>query len=100
MPEPEFGRATHWLSACTVRGKVTPGELMARLAREGIEARPLWKPMHLQPLYRDHQYFSHEPGRSLSDDLIARGICLPSGSNLTDEQQDRIIAALRRAAGA
>jgi dTDP-4-amino-4,6-dideoxygalactose transaminase len=100
MPEPEFGRATHWLSACTVRAKVTPGELMARLAREGIEARPLWKPMHLQPLYRDRQYFSHEPGRSVSDDLFARGICLPSGSNLTDEQQHRIIAALRRAAGA
>jgi dTDP-4-amino-4,6-dideoxygalactose transaminase len=100
MPEPEFGRATHWLSACTVRGKLAPGELAARLAREGIEARPLWKPMHLQPLYRGHPYFSHEPDRSVSDDLFARGICLPSGSNLTDEQQDRIVGALRRAVGA
>ena len=100
MPEPDFGRATHWLTACTVRSKVKPGELTARLASEGIEARPLWKPMHLQPLYRGQQYFSHEPGRSIADDLFARGICLPSGSNLTDEQQDRIIGALRRAVGA
>ena len=100
MPEPEFGRATHWLTACTVRSKVTPSDLMASLARDGIEARPLWKPMHLQPLYRGAQYFSHEPGKSVSDDLFARGICLPSGSNLTEEQHDRIIGALRRAVGA
>jgi len=100
MPEPDFGRATHWLTACTVRPPVTPGDLMARLASDGIEARPLWKPMHLQPLYRHCQYFSHEPGKSVSDDLFARGICLPSGSNLTDEQQERIVAALKRAVGA
>lgn len=100
MPEPPFGRATHWLSACTLdprRSRVTPAQLIACLAADGIEARPLWKPMHLQPLYRERAYFAHEPARSVSDELFAQGICLPSGSNLSDEQQDRIIEALRRA---
>lgn len=100
MPEPEFGRATHWLSACMLDAEhtsLTPSELIGRLARDGIEARPLWKPMHLQPLFRGCTYYSHEPGRSVSDALFAGGVCLPSGSNLTDGQQDRIIDALRHA---
>jgi dTDP-4-amino-4,6-dideoxygalactose transaminase len=103
MPDAPFGRATHWLSACTLDDRHTdlsPAELIARLGRDGIEARPLWKPMHLQPLFRGCQYFSHDPGHSVCDALFARGVCLPSGSNLSDEQQDRIIAALARAAGA
>lgn len=102
MPDAPFGRATHWLTACTLDERytdLTPAELIARLARDGIEARPLWKPMHLQPLFHGCQYFSHAPGRSVSDALFARGICLPSGSNLSDEQQDRIVAALARAVG-
>jgi dTDP-4-amino-4,6-dideoxygalactose transaminase len=103
MPEPAFGRATHWLSACTLDPRhtaLTPGELLGRLAREGIEARPLWKPMHLQPVFRGCDYYRHEPDRSVSDELFARGLCLPSGSNLSEEQQARIIAALRRAVSA
>jgi dTDP-4-amino-4,6-dideoxygalactose transaminase len=100
MPDSAFGRATHWLSACTLDPRHTslkPAELITRLGREGIEARPLWKPMHLQPLFRGCQYYSHEPRRSVADELFERGLCLPSGSNLSDEQQDRIIAALKRA---
>jgi len=98
MPDAPYGRATHWLSACTLDPKrAEPAGLAARLAADGIEARRLWKPMHLQPLFKGRPYYPHAPGRSVSDDLFARGLCLPSGSNLSEEQQERIIAALRRA---
>jgi dTDP-4-amino-4,6-dideoxygalactose transaminase len=100
MPDAPFGRATHWLTACTLNAKRAafgPSELIARLGAEGIEARPLWKPMHLQPLFKGCAYFPHELKRSVSDELFSRGVCLPSGSNLSEEQQERIIEALRRA---
>ena len=57
---------------------------------EDIEARPLWKPMHLQPLYASHVTF----GGDVSGRLFERGLCLPSGSALTEEQQDRVVAGM------
>jgi dTDP-4-amino-4,6-dideoxygalactose transaminase len=68
--------------------------LIKRLAAEGIEARPVWKPMHLQPVFAGAAYFSHD--ESVSQDLFHRGVCLPSGTNMTQTQQERVIAELRR----
>ena len=99
MPEAPFGRCTRWLSVCTLdpaRSRVTPAELIGALARSGIEARRVWKPMHLQPLFAGKTYYSHEPGRSFSDEAFARGVCLPSGSNLSAEAQSRIIRAIEQ----
>ena len=99
MPEAAFGRSTRWLSAFVVDRQVcvvTPAQILRRLAGERIEARPVWKPMHQQPLFLGSPYFSHEPGRSVTDALFRDGICLPSGSNMTGEQQGRVIDALRR----
>jgi dTDP-4-amino-4,6-dideoxygalactose transaminase len=61
------------------------------LAAQDIEARPTWKPMHLQPLYAEHRMY----GGEVSEAAFATGICLPSGSSLTDADQDRVIAAVR-----
>jgi dTDP-4-amino-4,6-dideoxygalactose transaminase len=100
MPEPDFGRSTHWLSACTIAPELSPvtsSDLIAALQRERIEARPIWKPMHAQPLFAGCPYYSHEDGFSISDRLFATGLCLPSGSNMTVEQQDRIIHQIDRA---
>lgn len=97
MPEASFGRSTHWLTAALLDPEVTcvsPDALMNRLAAGNIEARRVWKPMHLQPLFERFSYFPHDAGHSVSDDLFARGVCLPSGSNLTMVQQRRIIEAL------
>jgi len=97
MPEPAWSYATHWLTACTVRPEagVDSAELIRRLAGELIEARPLWKPMHLQPVFAQCGYFPH--GReSVSDRLFAQGLCLPSGSNMSDPQVERIVATLRK----
>ena len=97
MPQAPWGTHTNWLSCFLVDEALFGAgrdELIAALDRADVESRPVWKPMHLQPLYRDAEVF----GGSVADDLFARGICLPSSSNMTDEEQARVIAAVRSAA--
>ena len=99
MPEPAGYRSTRWLTCFTFRGADGARRrdaVMRSLERHAIEARPVWKPMHLQPLFSDAEYFSHE-SRDVSAALFEAGICLPSGSNLTPAQQERVIEQLRRA---
>jgi dTDP-4-amino-4,6-dideoxygalactose transaminase len=95
MPEPAYSRGTRWLSACMLDPSAirkTPSEVIAELSRAGIEARHIWKPMHQQPLFAGCAYYPHDA--SFSDAVFARGICLPSGSNMTEAQQGRILRAL------
>lgn len=98
MPEPDWSYSTHWLSACTVRPG-TPGitskTVIRRLFDEFIEARPIWKPMHLQPIFAGFPYFSHA-NVSVSDDLFERGLCLPSGSNMPEAQISRVVDTIRK----
>jgi dTDP-4-amino-4,6-dideoxygalactose transaminase len=99
MPEASFGTSTRWLSVCTVDpGKlgVGPVEVIEALARSGIEARRVWKPMHAQPLFSRCTYYPHHADWSFSDGAFARGMCLPSGSNLGAADQERIIRTLDR----
>jgi pyridoxal phosphate-dependent aminotransferase EpsN len=99
MPEPEFGTSTRWLSVCTLDPNataLTPAEFISRLAAEGIEARHVWKPLHRQPLFAGCEYYAHDEGSSFADEAFATGVCLPSGSNLTLAQQQRIVEAIRR----
>jgi dTDP-4-amino-4,6-dideoxygalactose transaminase len=96
MPEAAYGHSTRWLTACTLGGGLAPLSLIAALASEKIEARRVWKPMHLQPLYKGCSYFTHARGQDVSADLFERGVCLPSGSNMSAEQIERICAAVRR----
>ncbi len=69
----------------------TPDELRMCLNRENIESRLLWRPMHLQPVFADAPYY----GTGVSDSLFERGLCLPSGSSLTDEQIKRVISIIK-----
>ena len=102
MPEAGYGFSTRWLTALTVNPDlcgVSRDEIIDALEKENIEARPVWKPMHRQPLYKGCSYYPHKTGGksealSVSDRLFEQGICLPSGSNLTDEEQDRVIQAI------
>ncbi|HEY0885358.1 MAG TPA: aminotransferase class I/II-fold pyridoxal phosphate-dependent enzyme [Ramlibacter sp.] len=99
MPEPEGSRSTRWLTCFVLRGvdAARRRDLVLRaLERHAIEARPVWKPMHLQPLFAGAPYFAHDTG-DVSAALFEAGVCLPSGSNLTTAQQDRVIEQLRRA---
>lgn len=96
MPEPEWSRSNRWLSVCTIDPEangMTVGKIIKRLAAERIEARPVWKPMQIQPVFARCKYFPHE-GQSVSQRLFEHGMCLPSGSNLTEDQQDRVIEML------
>lgn len=99
MPEPEDHQATRWLTCFTLQGATASGQcaqILNALERHAIEARPVWKPMHLQPLFRGAPYFPHEEGRDVSSVLFKTGICLPSGSNMEPSQQDRVIERLRQ----
>ena len=81
--------SNHWLSSITIDKKVTTRtnqELMAAFAEENIETRPLWKPMHLQPVFNDCPYY----GETVSEELFTAGLCLPSGSNITNDDKNRI----------
>ena len=101
MPEPSWSRSSRWLTVATLdpdRCGRTAGELIDRLAAELIEARHVWKPMHLQPVFAGTRYFPHSGG-SVSDALFRDGVCLPSGSNMTDGQVDRVVDEVRRALG-
>lgn len=99
MPEPPGFHSTRWLTCFTLEG--TEGRqkrdlVLKSLERHSIEARPVWKPMQLQPLFAGAPYFAHSAGDDVSARLFESGICLPSGSNLTDAQLERVINHLRR----
>lgn len=99
MPEAPYGRSSRWLTALTVdplQCGVSRDEIIDALAACNIEARPVWKPMHRQPLFAACAYHEHEPGDSFSDRIFAQGICLPSGSNLTVADQERVIACVKQ----
>jgi pyridoxal phosphate-dependent aminotransferase EpsN len=98
MPQSPHGIHTNWLSCFVIDAPVfgrSRDQLIAALDAAGIESRPVWKPMHLQPLYREAEFI----GGEVAEDLFHRGICLPSSSSLTAGEQLRVIAALRATAG-
>lgn len=86
--------SNHWLTAILINPEQTDGktreDLRLALEAANIESRPLWKPMHLQPIFANDPYY----GGTLSESLFENGLCLPSGSNLTNEDRDRIKLAL------
>ncbi|MGG3907410.1 DegT/DnrJ/EryC1/StrS family aminotransferase [Geobacillus stearothermophilus] len=94
MPELEGSMSNRWLTTLTIDRQtlgVTPMDIINALAEENIEARPVWKPLHLQPVFDGVTYYPHQEGWSVSDELFANGICLPSGSSMTVEDQNRVI---------
>ena len=100
MPEPDGYHSTRWLTCFTLTGADATQkcrQVMMALERHLIEARPVWKPMHLQPLFNGAPYFAHNPDTDVSAHLFHAGICLPSGSNLSQVDQDRVINHLRHA---
>lgn len=98
MPEVPGGRANRWLT-CALFGHDTQSGYAQReavrtaLEAENIESRPVWKPMHMQPVFADAEF----AGGTAGEELFARGLCLPSGTALTDAELDRICAVVRRA---
>lgn len=86
--------SNHWLSAITIEPTIlgkTKEDLRLAFLEDDIESRPLWKPMHLQPVFADAPYY----GTNIAEELFEKGLCLPSGSNLTDEDRARIKTVVR-----
>jgi dTDP-4-amino-4,6-dideoxygalactose transaminase len=97
MPVAGYGEPNCWLTCVLVDPEkfgASRDDIREHLAAQGIEARPTWKPMHLQPVYQD----CPTRGGAVCEDLFRRGLCLPSGSGLTDSQRQRIIAGIRSVA--
>jgi dTDP-4-amino-4,6-dideoxygalactose transaminase len=95
LEEAAYGQSNCWLTCLLVHPELAGtdrSELAADLAAHDIEARPVWKPMHLQPIFSGAAMV----GGAVSARLFERGLCLPSGSSLTGEQQDEVIAVLER----
>jgi len=94
QPELADTMSNRWLTALIVdpeEADVTRTDIIEKLAEHNIEARPVWKPMHLQPLYSGHEYYKHQEDESVSDYLYENGVCLPSGTSMTEEDQRRVI---------
>jgi pyridoxal phosphate-dependent aminotransferase EpsN len=99
QPEAPWGTHTRWLSVMYLdpeRVKVRPADLVSALNREDIEARPVWRPMHTQPMFAD----APRHGGKIAETLYETGICLPSSSSLAPADQDRVIDVIRQAIGA
>ncbi|WP_088390289.1 aminotransferase class I/II-fold pyridoxal phosphate-dependent enzyme [Flavobacterium davisii] len=83
--------SNHWLSAIVLESYEQREALRLAFEKADIETRPLWKPMHLQPIFKSYPYY----GARISEDLFERGLCLPSGSNLTESEKARIYSELQ-----
>ena len=84
--------ANHWLSAITIENEaVKPMDIIQGLAKENIEARPVWKPMHLQPVFKDYDFV----GETVSEELFNKGICLPSDSKMTMDDVERVVKIIK-----
>ena len=95
MPQAPWGRHTRWLTVITVDAAETgvdPEQLRAALEAENIEARPVWKPMHRQPIFAGFEHV----GGLVADHLFSRGLCLPSGSGLATADLSRVVDVIRR----
>jgi pyridoxal phosphate-dependent aminotransferase EpsN len=93
MQEATYGKSSRWLTTLTIDEKsagVSRAKIIETLEEENVESRPVWKPMHMQPLYEKCEYIKGDD-RDVSAELFENGLCLPSGSSLSEEDQGRII---------
>ncbi len=95
VAEPKNCFANRWLTTVLLDPELgkKPEDIITALEEQNIEAAPLWKPLHQQPLHQGCLYY----GDGLSERLFARGLCLPSGSNLSDEDLEKVVQSLKRA---
>lgn len=94
----DFGQSNYWLSVMTLKetSKVKPLDIMLALEAENIESRPVWKPMHLQPIFKQYPFFTVSENIPVSEDYFNRGVCLPSDTKMTTEQQNHIIELIKQ----
>lgn len=90
MPEMEGTRMNCWLS-CILSEEISPETIADQLEKENIETRPIWKPMHQQPFFEAYPFY----GEGISDEIFAKGLCLPSDTKMTEEDLKRVVETIR-----
>ncbi|MEK4151034.1 DegT/DnrJ/EryC1/StrS family aminotransferase [Carnobacterium sp. FSL E2-0243] len=102
MPELSGTKSNRWLTTLTIDQKIiqlSPYEIMDKMNEANIETRALWKPLHMQPLFKDNKFYKDKNSlESTAGLLFANGLCLPSGSNMTNAEQTRVIEAIKKIA--
>ncbi len=90
-------KPNHWLSAILLdeNSKIKPLDIIVALEKENIESRPIWKPMHLQPVFANCDFITTAEQGSNSQDIFERGVCLPSDTKMTEEEQERVIKTIK-----
>ncbi len=99
MPELKNTYSNRWLTALTIDEKesgISINSMITSLAEQNIEARPVWKPLHMQPLFKDTKYYTNNEFENVSEAIFNSGICLPSGSNLTEDEQHKVIDCIKK----
>ena len=91
MPENSWNEPNYWLSVITVNG-LDSTFLIDELDKDNIEARPVWKPMHLQPVFKQYDYI----GDNVAETLFESGVCLPSDTKMSDEDLNRVVTTIKR----
>lgn len=91
MPDNDFDCSNYWLSAITLDGALKPNDIIEALENENIESRPLWKPMHLQPMFAQYDYI----GGNVAEKLFNTGVCLPSDTKMTEEDLQRVVKVIK-----
>ena len=95
QPEAPWGKTTRWLTCLIVdprKAGTNREKIRKTLEKKNIESRPIWKPMHLQPIFRKAEYY----GRGVCDRLFRDGLCLPSGSGMSDADRERVIEVFKK----
>lgn len=98
-PIRDYGDSNYWLSVVILdeASKIKPIDIILALEEENIESRPVWKPIHLQPYYEEYRFFKHNEDLEISvaEDVFNRGICLPSDTKMTIEEQEYVIEIIK-----
>lgn len=86
MPNNDWDSPNYWLSCMLLRGNIKPTDIMEALEKENIESRHIWKPMHMQPIFRQYEMIN----KGVSEEIFEKGVCLPSDTKMTDEHLSKV----------
>ena len=95
IPEVEGMDSNRWLTCFLLPEKGKSLKLIEKVGKFNIEARPVWRPMHMQPIFEDCDFFTAQENSSVAEDLFERGICLPSWSQFSNEDLDFIVSHIK-----
>lgn len=97
QPYLENSKPNHWLSAIILdkNSKIKSLDIIEKLDKENIETRPIWKPMHMQPVFANYDFIKFAEDKPVSEDIFERGVCLPSDTKMTEEEQSKVIESIK-----